>query len=423
MGNERRTSSRVGLSLQAYLAYTSSRTGSQGPSPSDMPEECGSAQSDLIWVHADNRETGRALRDLCMRLRLMRPETQVLTSGTVPPFPGGRNISLPREGVRSTARFAKAWRPGLGLVTGRNLRPALLSAFHDCGTRLIYADIEDQPFTHPGPRWLPDPTAATMALFDRMHTRDPAALRRLRRLGVPASRSLQSGRLLPASHPPESPIGGRADIAPFVAGRPIWLSARLYGTEAPAVLAAHRQAIKLAHRLLLIIVPADDSEHVKIRKQLHESGLRYCDWDQGGEPDDTTSVLITEGPEDLGLWYRIAPLAFLGGSMTDAHPDTSPLDAAALGTAILHGPNIQENVQAYERLSEHLAARRVRNAAELSDALARLIPPERSAAMALAGWDVVTEGAGQVDLLCKEIAAHLDAPNAFQDEGARDAGT
>ncbi len=406
----------MGLSLQAYLAYyrgrgTSYRSSTQGTHPDGLPciaPPQTDSKTDLLWVHADDLETGRALEDLCKRLSQIRPETKVIASGTVPHFPSAQHVDLPPEAHRPAESFAQLWRPSVGIVTGRNLRPAMLSALYNSGTCLIYVDAEDQPFTKPGPRWLPDPTAAVLSLFTTLHTRDAGATRRLRRLGLPSDKLRQSGRLLPAARPPHAPAGGRDDVASYLAGRPIWLAAGLHGSETRAILDAHRAIAKRAHRLLLIIVPSDYDQHPIIRAQIDDAGLRCCDWDMGDEPDDTTSVLITEGPDDLGLWYRIAPLAFLGGTFTEDISDRSPLDAAALGTAILHGPHVKENTRAYTRLSEHLAARCVTTPQDLSAALTDLISPDRSAAMALAGWDVVTEGAGLVDHLCKDISDILD---------------
>ena len=126
-------------------------------------------------------------------------------------------------------------------------------------------------------------------------------------------------------------------------------------------------------------------------------------------PDDNTQVLIADTAEDLGLWLRVAPVSFLGGSMRPGHDSCDPYLAAAHGTAIVYGPHTGSNVDAYSNLMNAGAARIVNDAATLGHAVTQMIAPDRAAQMAMAGWDVVTEGADSLDSIIDDVQARLDA--------------
>ena len=140
--------------------------------------------------------------------------------------------------------------------------------------------------------------------------------------------------------------------------------------------------------------------------------LRFANWDNGDRLDDNIQVLICDSGEDLGLWYRTAPLCFLASSLTPGHGGINPYDAASLGSAILFGPNVRDHLELYERLAKAGAARKITDSTNLAAALVELVAPDKAAAMALAGWEIATEGAELTDTLIELVQTRLDAAGA-----------
>ncbi|MEP5087812.1 MAG: 3-deoxy-D-manno-octulosonic acid transferase, partial [Paracoccaceae bacterium] len=169
---------------------------------------------------------------------------------------------------------------------------------------------------------------------------------------------------------------------------------------------AHRQAARRAHRLLLIVVPADLNS--QLPAQIAAQGFSVADWSLGKLPDDGTQVLVADSPDDLGLWYRLAPLAFIGSSLIPGYGGRDPFAAAALGSAILYGPNVGDHLEAYSRLAAAGAARIVKDADGLGTAVLRLIAPDLAASMAHSGWEVVSEGAALTDKVIDLVQTVLD---------------
>lgn len=388
------------LTLKAYLAFARGNTSTAHTllptTRSDGP---------LIWAYADTQEQARTLKRIGCRLKNQNPDLSIVVCG---PSDGTSGVLPDNDNPRDAETYARALRPDIVLWAGYKLRPALIEAFERGGAYLIALDVRDRPFETPAPRWMPDPSPATLSLFHTVFASSMAAVRKLRRLGASADRIIQTGLLSDAGPPLECPAALHEEVSETLAGRPVWLAAHLRAAEAGDVFRAHRQAIRLAHRVLLIIAPATAEDGKDIANAALSQGLTCAMWDEGAMPEETTQILIAQDASEMGLWYRVAPLSFLGSSLATGHGGTDPFEAAALGTAILYGPNVGHYLNAYSRLVEAGGARIVRDASSLGTAVQHLIAPDQSAAMAHAGWEVISEGAETVDLLISTIQEQLD---------------
>lgn len=396
------------LSLQAYLAYSRSGAAFSGPWRDKLPER---PEGPVIWMHGAPLEQGRGLVNLCKRLQLQHPEAAVFLTGDMPEtggLPGMQHCALPPERQSDCDAFIKALRPDVLLWSATRLRPALLNAARDSGTHMIGLAQTD-PWHCAAPRWLPDPTLATLDLFDNLHCASESQMRILRRGGVNPDLLQRFAPLLECGPPLPCTEGAQEELAGLLTGRPIWLAARCRADEAGDILRAHRRASRLAHRLLLILAPQEEREYPAIAEMAKGAQMRVCHWDSGDMPDENTQVILLETPDELGLWFRLAPLAFLGGSLMPGHGGSDPYEAASLGTAILYGANVGNYLQAYSRLVTAGAARIVRDMDSLSAAVSHLVAPDQAASMAHAGWEVVSSAADVTDAVIAEIAERLDA--------------
>ena len=189
----------------------------------------------------------------------------------------------------------------------------------------------------------------------------------------------------------------------------MWFAAQVLPSEVPTVLSAHEKAMRLSHRLLLILNPASQSHADTCARLATERNMNTLRWDAGEFPDDGTQVLISEDPADRGLFYRIAPVSFLGSTLVSGGEGCDPFDAASLGSAILYGPKVRHYLPSYSRLAAAGAARIVNDTDALGTAVSRLIAPDQAAAMAHAGWDVISQGAENTDKVIDLIQSELDA--------------
>jgi 3-deoxy-D-manno-octulosonic-acid transferase len=114
---------------------------------------------------------------------------------------------------------------------------------------------------------------------------------------------------------------------------------------------------------------------------------------KGEYPDQDTDVYLADSMGEMGLWYRLAPVSIVCGSLRDRIGGHNPFEPAALGSAILHGPYMFNFSDIYARLAEAKAAIEVTTAEDLARNVQELLAPDRAAELAKAAWEVSSRGA------------------------------
>lgn len=391
------------------------RSGDDGDDLASGPE--------VFWGHATSDVRLAALRDVGDRLLGLRPDTicvfTVDPEHVSPDFlhrgPGAPVLALQDDLPQTGRRFLETWSPSVCLWTGGYLRRTLLAQASRRGVGLVLLDVDEAGFQDVRRGVFGSPVAATLDLFGSIVANTGSAAATLEWLGAPRERITVSPRLRGGIAPAPCTDSDLDEMTDMLAGRQVWLAAYTSLDELDAVVQAQRHALRLAHRLLLILVPDEPGDAPAFREYLALSGLRCADWDEGDVPEDDIQVLLSSAHEDLGLWYRMAPLSFMGCSLWPGRGGRNPFEPAVLGSAVLCGPNVRRYVAAYERLSAAGAARIVKDTQSLGQAVVHLIAPDRSAAMALAAWDVATEGAQVTDQvldLLQDMFEDREATNA-----------
>jgi 3-deoxy-D-manno-octulosonic-acid transferase len=195
-------------------------------------------------------------------------------------------------------------------------------------------------------------------------------------------------------------------------GRPVWLAADVTAAEVDAIEAAHRSAFRFAHRLLLVIIPKERPAAEGIAEALRAKGWEVGLSSAGAEAEEAVQIFVADGGDEHGLWYRLAPITFIGGTMD---PDALPADPyapAALGSAVLHGPHVGSASARFDRLAAANACLRLEGPERLGQAVQRLLAPDKAAELAEAGWRVTTESAAVVERLVELINVALDEREA-----------
>ncbi|MEI4260616.1 3-deoxy-D-manno-octulosonic acid transferase [Roseovarius sp. D0-M9] len=407
------------LSLAAYMALA--RRGSAAPDDAFEPSEP-RPEGAVIWGHATSLEHANALVQMIQRLAVARGGAAGVAGGGLHLLlTTAQGVELPHhkraltchqtlraDTAANAAAFLAHWRPDICLWTGGDLMPALLTSADTAGVPLILVDADATMLERSSWRWLPDMTPALLTRFRRIMARSDGAARHLRSLGVPEDKLSVTGLFQEGAIalPYDEPL--REEMATSLRGRPIWLAAMVCHSELEVILTAHRQASRLAHRLFLILVPEDETETEAFRATLRKGNWRHAVWSQGGMPGEATQVLLADTRGEMGLWYRLATIAFMGNSLLPGMTGSDPNEPAAHGTAIVYGPNVPRYLPSYKRYAGAGGARIVRDAGTLAGALAHLIAADRSATMAHAAWEVATAGAEVTDHILDMLQDMLD---------------
>lgn len=381
------------------------------PGPTDAPPRPDRPRGRLVWLHAPGPEALSVLQELASHLYQEDGVQTVLTSPLAQQTIEGVIAQTPPNDHPIDAQaFLDHWSPEIAIFAEGELFPACI---HECAQRHVPLMLVGgrTPRLAPGREgWFPGLIKSALEEFQHILVQDDSAARAFRKAGVRVDRMAITGRMEEASAALPHVESDRDALAALMATRPIWLAADVAVAEFPHVIAAHRRVLQTAHRLLLIIVPQDEGAAQALAERLEEQeDWRVARRRADQEPDSETEVYICDATE-YGLWYRLAQVTFMGGSLEGEGCARDPMEPAALGSAILYGPRPGVFGQACGRLGAARAARMVASGSDLAEALGDLLSPDRAARQATAAWTIASEGAEVTERVMTLIRAIMDGP-------------
>lgn len=358
-----------------------------GQSTAQPPEaELPSAGSGPVcWLHATDPAEYDALKLLGAQLAEMRGAPECLVSG------GGARPG-PGENLRAIDAWLDRLQPLLLVLAGPVLPPNLIERAQARGIGLMLVNASYA--SAPG-RWRmwPGFSRALLSGFAQIHARTESAAQPFARQ-VRSATAVFCGGVLARFAP--APACNHVELAALrhaLAGRPVWFAFSLAQAEVEAALAAHAQALRRAHRLLLILAPRDPRDGAALAARSAEMGFSCARRMADDDITETTQIYITDAEDEPGLFLRLAPVSFLGGSLTPGAGTPGPVHAAALGSALVFGPHAEPDCRAFlEQLRRVGGGRRITTGAELGEAVSALLSPEIGAEAALKAWTLATEG-------------------------------
>lgn len=373
-------------------------------------------KGELVWFHAASVGESLSLLDLIESLIDERPDLNVLITTGTRSSADLLESRLPDQTIHQfvpldaqsfVQAFLEHWKPDVAVWTESELWPSLICETSERGIAMISLNTRISGDSYKKWLWVRGAARALLGKFDLFLAQDRITAKHLQRLGARANRVRINGSLKESSGALPHDEEERAEISAALETRPVWLAASTHPGEEEMAAEAQRIARRSAPRLLLIIAPRHPERGPAIAEMLRKAGWRVALRSEGVQPDAVIDIYIADTLGEMGLWYRLAPLNFLGGSLVEIGGH-NPYEPAALGSAILHGPHIANAKDVYDRLDEVGGARLVKDADSLGAAVIDLLEPHKSAAMAHAAWEISSQGAQAAEAAFIEINAALD---------------
>lgn len=374
----------------------------------------------LIWVHAASNGEAVSMLALIDRLLVERPKLSVLiTTGTVTsarllahrlPADRARHQYVPVDRPAYVRRFLEHWRPDLALWVESELWPNLVSQTDRAGIPLLLLNGRMSQRSFRGWQRVPGLIAPLLACFELCLAQDEIQAERFRRLGAAAAATV--GDLKTAAAPLPCDENELARIAARAVNRPLWLAASTHEGEEEAAAEVHRALKATNPGLLTIIAPRHPVRAEAIAAMLRRAGLSLARRAAGESLEPDTEIYLADTLGELGLFYRLAGIAFIGGSLTPTGGH-NPLEAALLDCAIIHGPDMSNCAAMAHCLGSGGASITVRDSGDLASAVRRLLDdPVERAARAAAAAGVAADNRAVLDAVLERIAPWLDRLSA-----------
>jgi 3-deoxy-D-manno-octulosonic-acid transferase len=372
----------------------------------------------LVWLHGASVGESVSLLPLIARIRTERPDLTVLvTSGTrtsadllAKRLPAGViHQYAPVDAPAAVARFLEHWRPGLGLFAESELWPNLILGARRRGVRLALVSARMTEASARG--WARRPAAAKAMLrgFETILAQDDASAARLEALGGHVTGRLNLKRLGAPLDVDEAQV---TVLKTAFGDRPIILAASTHPGEEALIAAAVRGA---PGHPLLIIAPRHPERGEAIASELGAAGFKVARRNQilppGGEDQEDLDIYLADTLGEMGLLYRLAGVAIMGGSFVPGVGGHNPLEAAQLGVGVITGPDRFNHADPYTEMIAAGAALSVDNARGLERELTALLAaPDRPRQLGEQARAYAAAQAGAFEDGWRVIAPLLPAP-------------
>ena len=366
----------------------------------------------VIWLHADTSRAAQVLARFSETLLQRAPEVGIVLSATEfgepqPELPGRVCLIMPAD---ATQLVLDQVRPSVALIAAQTLPAGMIRHLGRSGVPVFI--IESSAPNFPS-RWQRVPMVARslLAQIETVFVQNAPSESAWLDMGMPQSSIIRCGRLSGMPVALGCNETEREELSESFRHRAVWLAAGLPEREEAAVLAAHREALRESHRLALILQPADPMRGPALRARSAEhfvTALRSVD--EPVLPETQVYVVDTEG--ERGLWYRLAVACFLGGTLGAEGATLSPMEAAGLGCAIVHGRVYGRHSEAFDLLRDAGATRMIQSAEALGAAICTALRPEQAADQAHRAWQVISSGSEATETVMAALLARCPPPEA-----------
>ncbi|WP_240002502.1 3-deoxy-D-manno-octulosonic acid transferase [Oleisolibacter albus] len=378
----------------------------------------------LIWLHAASVGESLAVLPLIGRLLARDPALSILvTTGTVTSAdlmarrlpPRAFHQYVPVDLPAAVERFLDHWRPDLALWVESEFWPNLLGGVRrrriPCA--LVNARLSAGSFA----RWrrVPKTVRHLLSGFTLALAQTAVEAERLRRLGLADTRCV--GNLKYSAEPLPCDDAELARLADALTGRAVWAFASSHPGEEE--IAAGLDPVLRAARpdLLTILAPRHPERGDAIAALLAARGLRVARRSAGESPAADTQVWLVDTLGELGLVFRLAPIAVVGGSFTPVGGH-NPIEPALLGSAVLYGPHMHNFAEVAAELEAAEGALRVHDADALGTQLSRLLAdPAACRAQSQAALEVAERNRHAADRMVEALGPLLARAGIGQGAG------
>ena len=369
-------------------------------------------QGPLVWIHGASVGEVLAAAGLIEKLRALNLRILV-TSGTVTSAdivskrfpPDVIHQYVPYDSPRYVERFLDHWQPSLALFIESDLWPNLIlsSAARRLPMVLINGRMSHRSF----PRWrrFSGTIEALLGSFEVCLAQSDTDAERFVALG--SRNVVTTGNLKLDVQAPPADNARLERLMAVTRGRPVIVAASTHPGEEEILAEVHRELTGYFPGLLSVIVPRHPSRGEAVAALIAASGLHVTLRSHEDLPTATTDIYIADTMGELGLFYRLAPIVFMGGSLVE-HGGQNPIEAIKLGAAIVHGPHVFNFTDVYNALDSAGGAKQVDSQEALVKQLGSwLADPAARQVSVEAGARVVDQLGGALDRTLAALEPYL----------------
>jgi 3-deoxy-D-manno-octulosonic-acid transferase len=324
-----------------------------------------------VWIHAVSVGEVALIASLVKQLRTQRPTWRIVVSTTThtgletarKKYPELTSFYCPLDFSWAVRAAMRRLRPSMLVLAELELWPNLVRAANESRVpvAVVNGRLGERSFRgYSKIRWLMSRLLGRLAVVG---VQNEEYRRRFLELGCESAKLTTTGSLkfdgavsdrrnpqtLKLAELAGVRIGHGVSAGQGASDDVIFLAGSTQEGEEAAALDAYRAALADHPRLRLIVVPRHPDRFDEVAELCRRSGFKFRRRTKLGSPrnaptDDSAAnseawqVLLVDAIGELGAWWGLAKIAFVGGSFGD-RGGQNMLEPAAYGAAVSFGPN------------------------------------------------------------------------------------
>lgn len=205
-----------------------------------------------------------------------------------------------------------------------------------------------------------------------------------------------------------SPSKEMGEMVGMIGERPVWVAASTHHNEEERIAKIHSTIKERYPSLLTIIIPRHVHRGSEIVASIRQSNLTAALRSKKEKITETTDIYIADTMGELGIFYRLSPIVFIGGSLIQ-HGGQNPLEPARLDCAIILGPHMDNFIEVTKELEDKKACLCVQGDKELGTTVRELLRDhEQQEKLATAAKELVEEKSGLLEKVIEQLVPYIE---------------
>ena len=257
-------------------------------------------------------------------------------------------------------RFLEHWKPNLCIWSEQEIWPGMVWHVSEAAIPQVLINARMNEKSYRSRTRFKSLFEKIYGVFPIISAQDDESAQYIRKLG---GHSKVDGSLKSIAPPLHYVDAHLLERKTQIGNRPVLCVASCHEADEKIVLSVYKS---LPSNVLIVMVPRIIKRSVLIREKIEKMGMSVS---MGNQPiHSKIRVHLVDKYGELGLWYRLCSVAFVGGSF-DETQGHNPWEAIRLGRLVLHGPNIKNFKNDYRSLNDGGLSYLIKNGGELIQAL------------------------------------------------------
>ncbi len=376
-------------------------------------------KKDLIWINALGLGETLSLTLFLEELsQVFSDHTILITSSTLQSKVALEKIPLSSNIIHQFApvdnyyvlnSFLDYWKPQMALFSELDIWPLRTNKVKERKIPLLLINARMNAKKKISRRRLGNLFTEPLKEFDHIFLQDQSSKSHFIDFGVSEDKITVNGPLKLAGtiFPDTGVIEERLKI--LFKDKLIWVAASLHDSEENEILQAYKIAKSHLPNLVLIMIPRSVELSINTMKKASRFSKSVIARSNDSDlPKEDTEIVVINRVGELGLWYKLAFISFIGNSFNfkEIKEGKNPFEALQASSIVIHGPKMLE--PGYGKLSSMGISDIVENRYDLSSAVVRYSVASRREEKIKRGLDYIKRNKVVVHKLIRYILKIYD---------------